>query len=713
MASNQYSSQHSSSGCSQTFFTPSEPFFTPSNSIHNPSQPSLHGEHEVSDSSQSDGAAQGQDQAMTRFFSASGSRPIEVPTFPPEQEQYQDMSGAPNDDQFGQHIQPNYRPPLYHDTGAQFKEGYVAANLHNAYSQDQLRAAPALNAVFSQDIARIPQPAFLAGRQFYQTSQAADYWIEPSIDLSTGMQYYPEPATVVCRNESFPQHGTANQGMYYHGVPSNQQRIDPPPSPDPAGPPSQASNGRESAPEGVEGVKNRGRRTRPLSEQSAQNARSIRETGGSCWNCTLKRDRCQFENGDEKVCIDCKKMTSRSLLPICIRAKLPDFITCFIPASLARQHDHETLLALQSKGMRGWLRGSHIPVLVTWGYFRPIKFNTQEIVPRGTSLLYQNQWRLNQEGGYGLVQVPSPPLGMYRMAVEEWRIRLNGYLEGALEETFWGFPAACLREGDSRVERDFLIPIFEYHNQTEAKKEKKLVHQCLKLIVLTYIMTRSLTLVEHTKDEVYQRLRNPPPMAFGRHTCPRWLNRQIKFLLSPLHYELLQDILHGIQEALRLSNSKPMWAPLFASMVILAVTTESQQVAVRCKEALDKQEKTIVEGDGTAKEAIKVMDERFTFLCNLFHQKYRTHLTKGFNPLFSVDNRNRLDTASRSLAAEAANIVEKYRSGPFLIARQALAAPESAEQPQTARLIAKFLLLFHPPEYQHSHQPAEPDSMQQ
>lgn len=116
------------------------------------------------------------------------------------------------------------------------------------------------------------------------------------------------------------------------------------------------------------------------------------------------------------------------------------------------------------------MRDSHIPVLVTWGYFRPIKLNTQEIVPRGTSLLYQNQWRLNQEGGYGLVQVPSPPLGMYRMAVEEWRIRLNKYLEEALEETFWGFPAACLREGDSRVERDFLIPIFEYHNQTEAKK---------------------------------------------------------------------------------------------------------------------------------------------------------------------------------------------------------------------------------------------------
>lgn len=174
-------------------------------------------------------------------------------------------------------------------------------------------------------------------------------------------------------------------------------------------------------------------------------------------------------------------------------------------------------------------------------------------------------------------------------------------------------------------------------------------------------MTHSLTLVEDTKAEVYQRLRNPPPVAFGRHTCPRWLNRQIKFLLSALHYELLRDILHLMQEALRLSNSKPMWAALFASMVVLATTTESQQVAVRCKETLDKQEGTIAEWDRTAMEAIKEMDKQFMFLRNLFHQKYRTHQKKGFNPLLNFDNRNRLDTASQSLATKAADIVESYR----------------------------------------------------
>ncbi|KAI4197832.1 MAG: hypothetical protein LQ350_005677 [Teloschistes chrysophthalmus] len=360
MGSNQYSSQHSSSECSQAPFTPSETFFTPSISLLDPSQPSLHGEHEVNNSSQSDGVAQGQDQAITRFFPASGNEPIEAPIFPPEQGQYQDMSGAPNDDHFGQYIQPYDRPSLHQDTGAQFNVESVAANLHNAYGKDQLRTPQALRAAFSQSIDHVAQQpgplsstttqripdatdeashqwstAFMAGGQFDQVPQAGSHGYEPSIDLPTIMQYDLDAATVARHNEWLYQYGTANQGTY-HGMPLSQQTIDPPPDPDPVGPPCQASNGRRKrAPNRVERVRNRGRRTGPLGPQSRKNARSTRETGGSCWNCTLKRDQCLFENIDDVVCGDCKKMIGHSLLPECIRVRLPELITLFIPGEHA------------------------------------------------------------------------------------------------------------------------------------------------------------------------------------------------------------------------------------------------------------------------------------------------------------------------------------------------------------------------------------------
>lgn len=47
----------------------------------------------------------------------------------------------------------------------------------------------------------------------------------------------------------------------------------------------------------------------------------------------------------------------------------------------------------------------------------------------------------------------------------------------------------------------------------------------------------------------------------------------------------------------------------------------------------------------------------------------------------------------------------------FLVARQVLQAPTTTRDPQTARLIAKFLLFFYPPVEQNQPQPAVAASM--
>ncbi|KAL8810912.1 MAG: hypothetical protein Q9200_002214 [Gallowayella weberi] len=199
-------------------------------------------------------------------------------------------------------------------------------------------------------------------------------------------------------------------------------------------------------------------------------------------------------------------------------------------------------------------------------------------------------------------------------------------------------------------------------NQADLKV-KPLVHLSLKLVVLTYIMTHSLTLVEDTKDTVYEQLWNPPGEKFGHHTCARLVNKQFKFLLSPLHRDLLKNVLNKVQQNLRSSDKKKVfWAPLFACMVILAMTIETLQVSVRCKEQTDKQEGTIDQDDKTADKAIAEMDDRYDFLKNLFHQGYRTLQPKGLNPLRCPQDRGRLeDGASQSLAAKASDIVEHYR----------------------------------------------------
>lgn len=103
-------------------------------------------------------------------------------------------------------------------------------------------------------------------------------------------------------------------------------------------------------------------------------------------------------------------------------------------------------------------------VYLSWGYGRPIKCDATEIESAGQNLLFQNQYRLNLANNrYELVEVPSPPLGMLLMAVSEWRLKFDVYLEDLLQTSFRRFPQVCIRGDDCRVAKDFLVPIFEYH----------------------------------------------------------------------------------------------------------------------------------------------------------------------------------------------------------------------------------------------------------
>ena len=179
-------------------------------------------------------------------------------------------------------------------------------------------------------------------------------------------------------------------------------------------------------------------------------------------------------------------------------------------------------------------------------------------------------------------------------------------------------------------------------------------------------MTHSLTIVEDTKESVYKQLKNKPKNSFGNHTCARWLNKQIKYLLSTLHEDALRDVLNKVQETLRHSKRKDLWAPLFSSIVILAMTTESLEVTVRCKEETDKQEGTIEQDNRAADEEIARMDEKFDILRRLFHQAYRTLLPRGFNPLRDLTDRSQLaDNASQTLAAKASDITNEYCKSSF------------------------------------------------
>lgn len=70
-----------------------------------------------------------------------------------------------------------------------------------------------------------------------------------------------------------------------------EDNIDPPPPPDPVGPPSQMADRKDCLSRKTSKARQvGGRRRQPLKPHSRHNAKMIRRAQGQCWSCTLQRN---------------------------------------------------------------------------------------------------------------------------------------------------------------------------------------------------------------------------------------------------------------------------------------------------------------------------------------------------------------------------------------------------------------------------------------
>lgn len=474
---------------------------------------------------------------------------------------------------------------------------------------------------------------------------------------------------------------------------SSDDTLDEPPSGDPVGVPPPYSS--PSTPQVAAPSKNqhrKGGRHGPLNAEARKRAKTMRETR-SCWHCVLMRGKCvrHCANGD---CVACQSMRKFSLIPVCNRTHLPELQSVFLPEILVRQHQADQLSAFCKSKIEAWT-DNELTVYVTCGIGVPIKCEVLEIKPKDGTLLYQSQYRLNEQTStYEKGDFPSPPIGMRMIYFEEWRPKLEQYIENILFKDFKTFPDKCYRGTACEVQKDLLRPLHRYYLNTKDVDNNDLTGLCHKLVIATYIMTHSWTLTEDTKNKVFDKLRRKPSGPFHVHTSPRWLNKQLKYLMATAHQELMRKVLAGIQDKLHLSNKKATWATVFVSLLMLSMTTESLQVAVRGKEATDKREGILMPGDTTATKTIDIMEEKLNLMIRLYRKKYGATEEKGmtFNPLRDSRTHEDLGLPDQHLAREVRAVIDTYRG--FLETRQLLSPPLIDTEPQYSRLVAKFLL-FH------------------
>lgn len=220
-------------------------------------------------------------------------------------------------------------------------------------------------------------------------------------------------------------------------------------------------------------------------------------------------------------------------------------------------------------------------------------------------------------------------------------------------------------------------------------------------------MTHTLTLVD--ENEVFRRLKNHPPKAYGIHTSSRWLNKELKFLFSTLHRTLWKNVLEKLQLTLQSSNKRPAWTRAFVALLLLAMVIESMQVQIRCKEESDKRDGMRAKGNDDASSEIGHTDEKWRLLRDLYHKKY-----KAFNPIYQDNDRQMLDPPMQELAQQVKALAEKHgehllvirhelpcwcanpRLGPLLESRRMLGPPATSREPNASRLVADLLLSLKP-----------------
>lgn len=259
------------------------------------------------------------------------------------------------------------------------------------------------------------------------------------------------------------------------------------------------------------------------------------------------------------------------------------------------------------------------------------------------------------------------------MEPTDWREQFQSYLDQEVEENFAGFPERCFRGEEFEVQKDILYALHDHHVSLKRKVIElgpqwqsvksslvtscKALKLCLKLLMITHIMTRTLTLTESSKQQVYDQLIHRPTEVFGVHASSRILNKELKFIIAPIYRQYWTTVLDQIDNIL-LNNhrGKPSsWATVLGLLSTLTMTMETVQIGVRCQEETDKCDKIISENSNFATLTLERMEEKWELLLSLFHGVYR------FNPIQKAEDRKKLDTLSQVFAQNIYKIIEKHR----------------------------------------------------
>ncbi|KAK3710302.1 hypothetical protein LTR37_010368 [Vermiconidia calcicola] len=436
-----------------------------------------------------------------------------------------------------------------------------------------------------------------------------------------------------------------------------------------------------------------------LPEQVRQQSHRMRKEG-SCWCCALQRDKCD-EGAPCSRCVT--KMQKRQMIYIdsCDRSKLPAFVHDFLPpqASMTLMHQKQTIEDTVKDQVLDWDQQHPIDIYLTSGYGPPLRWKLYEFKPRTNDLLGQFQYLQDPRTGVSQrYHKYSPPFGLIKLDASD-DSQFEKYLDDLLsEEYLWEFGWTCFEE-ESQIDPDMfqatlLNLMCKLYQETQDYDLKHLLKDIIRMMMITYIMGHTLTILEETLPSVLGSVRHSPAGPRQQHTSPRLANRQLKFYFAVFRTNIYEKILKWQQGTLRDSAPREQsWLASFCAMLGFAMMLEEVQrtLLIQADAKAAKGEMTFTQANNEAENACERIDDRFKLLVGLFQCKYRDKKW-GQNGSFGPATPQFSDLASRDFLGDARQLLESKKDHlvqrdhvPFALQNQCL---------YTSRLVARFLLPF-------------------
>ncbi|KAF2844055.1 hypothetical protein T440DRAFT_484466 [Plenodomus tracheiphilus IPT5] len=377
-----------------------------------------------------------------------------------------------------------------------------------------------------------------------------------------------------------------------------------------------------------------------------------------------------------------------------------DLYPYFSAPILTQMHEEPVLKRLVTDSVRRWVDPSVDEVRTVWmtcgrKAMPAISVRASEFLPQGSGLVSQIQYIMSPETQQRVaVKKQSPPLGMQWLTFEDEK-RCDEYITRIVDHHLDAFGELCWEEEDNGGFPQKLLQLMA-NLSPRMNNKAKLLHEVLRLIVVTFIMSHTLTMVEEKKEKTLARMISYLPKSYEQdYTSPRLINRQLKFLFSRLQHSIQATVLQILEQVFKYPKDRDGLVAAFVAVLGMSMTQEDRQITIHSVTSTSSSAEGINE-EIAQKEAV-VACESIERVTHAVQDVFQSRYSQEFDLLRNADDSWIPETgfsnpSSIKFVREVLQLTKENLH--FLQERQQVPLSHHNQTKYSTRLVARFLLLF-------------------